>query len=80
MGVHRVRQQIREAFNDWAKHAPLTFQEIPENETADFDIAFVDKYHKEGRDFARFTTILAYAHLPISGLIRFSSVHNWIDK
>ena len=79
-GVARIRAQIREAFNDWATHAPLTFQEVSENQKADFELAFVPRYYDPLGRFDGPGGTLAYAYFPPSGVIRFDAEEPWSDK
>ncbi len=79
-GVAKIRRQLRESFDDWAKHAPLSFREASWNEEADFDIAFVHNNHPDGQYFVFRPLALAYAFLPTGGKARFSLAHRWTDK
>jgi len=80
MGVAKTRAMLRESFNDWARYAPLTFTEVSQYETADFELAFIHQYHDEIRRFDGPGGTLAYAYLPPSGVIRFESEEPWTDK
>lgn len=79
-GAARTREAIRQAFEDWAQHAPLTFREVSTNEKADFHIAFVDRSHPDGEFFDERGTTLAYAYLPPVGKLRFNTQHKWITR
>jgi len=79
-GVAKTRALLRESFNDWAKYAPLTFQEVSQNQKADFELAFVHRYHDDLRRFDGPGGTLAYAYFPPSGLIRFEAEERWTDK
>ena len=76
-GAAKARQEIRKSFDDWAKHAPLTFREVSQDEQADFNLAFVDRFHPEGRDFDEKGVTLAIAHFPPAGILRFNTAQNW---
>jgi len=79
-GATKTRALLREAFNDWAKYAPLTFQEVSQNERADFELAFIHRFHDEIRRFDGPGGTLAYAYFPPSGIIRFEAEEPWTDK
>ena len=79
-GEGKTRALIQEAFNDWAKYAPLTFREVSPYDQADFELAFVHRYHDEIRRFDGPGGTLAYAYSPPSGLIRFEAEEPWTDK
>ncbi len=79
-GVAKTRALIQESFNDWAKYAPLTFQEVSQYEKADFELAFIPRYYDELRRFDGPGGTLAYAYFPPSGIIRFEADEPWTDK
>ncbi|CAF3122936.1 unnamed protein product [Rotaria sp. Silwood2] len=72
-GERKTREQLRESFNDWAKYAPITFQEVSQNEKADFHLAFGDDFDGPGRT-------LAYAYFPTNGRIRFDPAESWTHR
>ncbi len=79
-GAAKTRALLREAFNDWAKYAPLTFQEVSQNQKADFELAFIHRYHDDIRRFDGPGGTLAYAYAPPLGIIRFEAEEPWTDK
>ncbi|CAF0809131.1 unnamed protein product [Adineta steineri] len=78
-GTGRTRAQIQDAFNDWARYAPLTFREVSQYDEADFELAFIHRIHDPIRRFDGPGGILAYAFLPPSGEIRFEAEEPWTD-
>ncbi|CAF4882008.1 unnamed protein product [Rotaria sp. Silwood1] len=72
-GEEKTSEQLRESFNDWAKYAPITFQEVSRNEKADFHVAFADNSDGPGRT-------LAYAYFPTNGRIRFDPAESWTHR
>ncbi|CAF1409588.1 unnamed protein product [Adineta steineri] len=78
-GTSRTRAQIQDAFNDWARYAPLTFREVPQYEEADFELAFIHRFHDDIRRFDGPGGILAYSYFPPSGIIRFEAEEPWTD-
>ena len=76
-GIVKTREEIRKAFDDWAKHAPLTFREVSETEDADFNLAFVDRTHPEGASFDEQNVTLAIAYFPPVGVLRYNTRQNW---
>lgn len=77
-GEEKTREQLREAFDDWVRHAPVTFKEVSENETADFDLAFTSDTNDPYFDGPG--KILAYAEYPTDGKIRFDAAEPWTQK
>lgn len=73
-GAQVTREQLRESFNDWAKYAPLIFKEVSPHEKADFDLAFTSD------DFDGPSNILAYAHFPTDGRVRFDVAEAWTQR
>jgi hypothetical protein len=80
LGADKIRQQIRQSFDDWAKYLTLTFHEASENDEADFNLAFIDRYHKEGQSFDGLGGVLAHTSEQFSGRIRFETTEEWTDK
>ncbi|CAF1016757.1 unnamed protein product [Adineta steineri] len=78
-GTGRTRAQIQDAFNDWARYAPLTFREVSQYDEADFELAFIHRVHDPIRRFDGPGGTLAYAYLPPSGMIRFEAEEPWKD-
>ncbi|CAF1191570.1 unnamed protein product [Adineta steineri] len=78
-GTGRTRAQIHDAFNDWARYAPLTFREVSQDDEADFELAFIHRVHDAIRRFDGPGGTLAYAYLPPSGVIRFEAEEPWKD-
>jgi len=79
-GAAKTRAQLRESFNDWAKYAPITFQEVSQNQRADFEFAFIHRYHDDIGKFDGPGGTLAYAYPPPTGVIRFEAEEPWTDK
>ncbi|CAF1048702.1 unnamed protein product [Adineta steineri] len=78
-GTGRTRAQIQDAFNDWARYAPLTFREVSQYDEADFELAFIHRIHDAIRRFDGPGGTLAYSYLPPSGMIRFEAEEPWTD-
>ena len=76
----KTRGLIKEAFNDWARYAPLTFREASKNEKADFNISFLADDHSDGFAFDGTGGTLAHAFFPKDGRIHFDAVEEWTDK
>lgn len=79
IGEGKVRSLLRESFNDWSKYAPLTFREVTNDEKADFDLGFTEKRLPDGKIFDSMNKVIAYAHSPQSGKIRFNVQVPWTD-
>ncbi len=47
----KTRQDIQQAFDDWARYTELTFCEMTDGEKADFNLAFVSSDHSDGAPF-----------------------------
>lgn len=76
----KARKHIAEAFNDWARYAPLKFREVTGNEAVDFRISFETGEHKDGYEFDGAGGTLAHAFFPTDGRIHFDSTEEWTDK
>ena len=73
-----AREQFQHSFNDWVKYAPITFQEVTQNEKADFELAFTDSTNDSKFDGPGGK--LAYAYFPPVGKIRFDAAEDWTHK
>ncbi|CAF3800614.1 unnamed protein product [Rotaria sp. Silwood1] len=79
----KIREDIQQAFDDWARDTQLSFREVTENEKADFNIAFVSgdrsdgfRFNGPGRQVSRsFRPESRYA-----GHIHFYSSEKWSHK
>jgi hypothetical protein len=74
----KTRELVRQSFEDWAAHAPLTFKEVSENKEADFDLAFADANNDEHLDGPGGR--LVYVTWPLGGKIRFDATEPWSEK
>ena len=79
-GHGTARALLHQSFNDWAKYAPITFQEVNEYDQADFELGFLPTYHDPLRRFDGLGGTLAYAYFPPSGVIRFEAEEPWTDR
>ncbi len=76
----KTRQNIQQAFNDWASHTELTFREVTGSEKADFNLAFEYGNHTDGFPFDGRGGTLAHAFYPwdsYSGHIHFDTTEKW---
>ncbi|CAF1268027.1 unnamed protein product [Adineta steineri] len=78
LGLTKIRQQIRQSFQDWATHSLLTFKEVSENEKADLYLAFTNQNNDSNFDGPGKT--LAYASFLTVGEIRFDATEPWTEK
>jgi Matrixin len=79
-GRAKTRAIIQEAFNDWARYAPLKFCESPDDESAEFVIDFVTGDHRDGYPFDGPAGTLAHAFFPKDGRIHFDATEDWSEK
>lgn len=79
-GQQKTRDHITEAFNDWARYAPLKFREVQGNEEPEFNIHFYSGDHGDGFAFDGAGGTLAHAFFPKDGKIHFDAVEEWTDK
>lgn len=80
LGRAKTRAMVVEAFNDWARYAPLQFAEARPNEKADFQIGFFSGDHDDGYAFDGVGGTLAHAFFPTDGRIHFDLLEEWTDK
>mgnify|MGYP002474497358 CR=1 FL=1 len=79
-----IGEDIQQTFDNWAQHCQLTFREATEDETADFNLAFVSG--KRNGTFLMSDgpgSRLGYAFLPrqrFRGVIHFDSAENWSQE
>ena len=79
-----IGEDIQQAFDNWAQHCQLTFREATEDETADFNLAFVSG--KRNGTFLMSDgpgSQLGYAFSPrgeLRGVIHFDSAENWSQE
>jgi len=79
-GKAKVVAMVKEAFNDWARYAPLKFREADASEKPDFSISFVEGEHDDGYPFDGAGGTLAHAFFPTDGRLHFDAVEEWTDK
>ena len=79
-GREKTRAYLVEAFNDWARYAPLTFREVTGSDNAEFDVRFFSGEHGDGYPFDGAGGTLAHAFFPKDGKIHFDAVEEWTDK
>jgi hypothetical protein len=79
-GRDKTRSYIQEAFNDWARYAPLKFREAAPGETAQFSISFQAGTHDDGYPFDGPGGTLAHGFFPTDGRVHFDSTEDWTDK
>ncbi|CAF1375406.1 unnamed protein product [Rotaria sordida] len=79
-GREKTRSLIQEAFNDWARYAPLKFREATDDEKAEFSISFHAGDHDDGYPFDGAGGTLAHAFFPTDGKVHFDSTEDWIDQ
>ncbi len=79
-GKDKTRAYIQEAFNDWARYAPLQFREAVPGEKPDFTISFRDGNHDDGYPFDGPGGVLAHGFFPTDGRVHFDISEDWTDK
>ncbi|CAF3709047.1 unnamed protein product [Rotaria sp. Silwood1] len=77
----KIREDIQQAFDDWARYTELTFRELlTEDEKADFNLAFVSGEHSYGIPFdelgGQISRSFPLEH-PHVGHIHFDATKNW---
>lgn len=80
LGSAKTRLHIQEAFDDWAKYAPLKFREATGDEKPHFQISFVEGDHDDGYPFDGAGGTLAHAFFPTDGKVHFDLNEEWTDK
>ncbi|CAF1082970.1 unnamed protein product [Adineta ricciae] len=75
-----IRSHVQEAFDDWARYAPLKFREVQGDEKPNFLISFETGEHKDGFPFDGAGGTLAHAFFPTDGKVHFDSTEEWTDK
>lgn len=80
MNKNKVRSQIQQAFDDWARYTQLKFHEVTGNEKADFHISFQTGEHGDQLPFDGPGGNIAHAFSPKNGTIHFDATENWTDK
>ena len=80
LGAEKTRLHIQEAFDDWARYAPLKFREATGDEKPQFQISFEEGEHKDGYPFDGAGGTLAHAFFPTDGKVHFDSSEEWTDK
>ena len=74
----KTRKYIQQAFDDWAKHAGLTFREVSGREKVDFNLAFVNDDHGDGHPFNGTLCHAVYPWATINrGQIHFNRNQHW---
>ncbi|CAF1000597.1 unnamed protein product [Didymodactylos carnosus] len=68
---------VQDAFNEWSKHTPLTFEMVCKTCLSDIVLQFVEGDHGDGVPFDEKT--LAHAFLPTDGRIHFDSQDTWTE-
>ena len=79
-GGEKTRLYIQEAFNDWARYAPLRFTEVTGYEKPELSISFVVGEHDDGYPFDGAGGNLGHAFFPTDGRIHFDATELWTDK
>jgi hypothetical protein len=79
-GTANIREQVQQSFNDWTKHASITFREVSQNEKADIELALVDKNLEGSKDFDGSGGTLAFVSFRTGEKVRFEAVKSWVDK
>ncbi|CAF0799059.1 unnamed protein product [Rotaria sp. Silwood1] len=79
-GKEKTRALIQEAFNDWARYAPLKFREAIGDEKAEFSISLHGGDHDDGYPFDGAGGTLAHAFFPTDGKVHFDLTEEWTDK
>lgn len=79
-GKDKTRYHIQEAFDDWARFAPLKFREATSDEKPDFSISFQAGNHDDGYPFDGTGGTLAHGFFPTDGRIHFDSTEDWTDR
>ncbi|CAF1452196.1 unnamed protein product [Rotaria magnacalcarata] len=79
-GREKTRIHLQEAFDDWARYAPLKFREAVGDEQAEFSISFNEGNHDDGFPFDGAGGTLAHAFFPKDGKVHFDSAEEWTDK
>ena len=78
--LSKTQQAIKQAFDDWGRHAGLLFRAVTGRESADFHLGFMHGDHKDGSPFDGPGGILAHAFYPWqirAGDIHFDSTEKW---
>lgn len=79
-GRDKTRALIEQAFEDWARYAPLKFRYSPGDNNVEFVIDFVEGDHRDGYAFDGPAGTLAHAFFPKDGRIHFDASEDWTDK
>lgn len=79
-GKQKTKELIQQAFDDWARYAPLQFREAEAGEEAEFKINFFAGDHDDGYPFDGAGGTLAHAFFPKDGKVHFDSTEDWTDK
>ncbi len=79
-GKEKTRSHIQEAFNDWARYAPLKIREATADETPEFTISFQEGNHDDGFPFDGAGGTLAHAFFPTDGRLHLDATEEWTDK
>ncbi|CAF1101924.1 unnamed protein product [Didymodactylos carnosus] len=68
---------VQDAFNEWSKHTPLTFEMVCNTCLSDIVLQFMEGDHGDSLPFDEKT--LAHAFLPTDGRIHFDSQDTWTE-
>ncbi|CAF0995408.1 unnamed protein product, partial [Didymodactylos carnosus] len=68
---------VQDAFNEWSKYTPLTFEMVCNTCLSDIVLQFVEGDHGDGAPFDEKT--LAHAFLPTDGRIHLDSQDTWTE-
>ena len=79
-GREKTRAYVQEAFNDWARYAPLQFRESIPGEKPDFTISFRNGDHDDGYPFDGPGGVLAHGFFPTDGRVHFDKTEDWTEK
>lgn len=75
-----IRRIMKQAFQDWEKHAGLTFEMAKTKEQADLKIKFQSGDHNDGYPFDGRGSTLAHAFYPTTGDIHFDDDEYFTDN
>jgi len=79
-GRDKTRLHIQEAFDDWARYAPLHIREATDDEKAEFSISFQTGEHDDSYPFDGPGGTLAHAFFPKDGRLHLDATEEWTDK
>ncbi|CAF5099097.1 unnamed protein product, partial [Rotaria sp. Silwood1] len=76
----KIREDIQQAFDDWARYTELSFREVTEGEKADFNLVFISDDHSDEVPFDGPRGQISHS-FPLgshsAGYIHFNSAEKW---